>query len=108
MEGQGNILVHTMTHTQDLKNGSKPKIPAQVRTPEGNTTTTRQDAPNHKTESHDTTNSKLNTKKNPVRHAKNDDNKSFGTGNGWNPKGSGCTESDRRWAPRHPRREDNN
>ena len=108
MEGHGNITRRIVTHIQELVNRPKPKVPAQVRPPEGWTTAIRQDAPNQKVESHDITNHDLKINEDPARDAKNDDNKSFCTGNGWNPKRSGCTESDRRWPPRYPGREDNN
>ena len=60
MEELGDIK----THTQDLENESKLEILAQVRPPEGNNATIRQDAPNTKKEGHDN---------HPSRDAKPDD-----------------------------------
>ena len=78
MEGQGHTLGLLVTPIPCLKHESKPKPPAQVRPPVGNTTPTSHDAPNHEIESHDTISPGLDIKKNPVEDAKDDADKRNG------------------------------
>ena len=78
MGEHGNVTEHTASYIRGLASGPEPNIPAQVRPPEGDTTTTKQNAPNSKIEGHDTISPGRNNKENPVRDAKGDANKQNG------------------------------